>query len=286
MEPPAGEVTFASAFAQALENRHASLSWLRDRLASRGYRISLATLSYWRAGHRLPARQESLEALSEIEALLDLPDGVLGALAQDRRQHRPQPVPFDQLALGVTDGLLCGEADVARVLFHLTVDVDRSRQRIVSTVTQMFVAVRDGVTGVSMFVGPDADGATNSSRVEAVTGCRLGAVEDRDDGIRSVWLDFDRSYAAGESVLVQTRIVDAGPFVADETEYGVVAEEKLEDAMILVRFQPDDVPSRCWIAFEEGALEDEREVELAGLTSVHQRQTAFGPGVCRVRWEW
>ena len=285
MEPPDGE-TFASVFARALERRHVSLSWLRDRLAGRGHRISLATLSYWRAGHRVPARLESLEALSEIETLLDVPEGSLAVLARDRRRPRPLPLAFDTVGFGVEDGNVVGEGDVVRVLFHMTVDVDRAQECIESTVTQLFVAARNGVTGVSMFVGPDADGEGNTSRVEAVSGCRLGPVEVREKGIESHWLDFERPCRAGESVLVQTKVIDTGPNVAHETNYGIVAEEKLEECMLLVRFQPDDVPSRCWVAFEEGGVEDAWEVELAGQTTVHHRQTAFGPGTCRVRWEW
>ena len=226
--PPDGE-TFASVFARALERRHVSLSWLRDRLAGRGHRISLATLSYWRAGHRVPARLESLEALSEIETLLDVPEGSLAVLARDRRRPRPLPLAFDTVGFGVEDGNVVGEGNVVRVLFHMTVDVDRAQECIESTVTQLFVAARNGVTGVSMFVGPDADGEGNTSRVEAVSGCRLGPVEVREKGIESHWLDFERPCRAGESVLVQTKVIDTGPNVAHETNYGIVAEEKLEE---------------------------------------------------------
>jgi hypothetical protein len=278
--------TFATAFERALVRRQASMTWLRDRLEARGYRISLATLSYWRAGHRVPTRHDSLDALAEIEALLDVPAGSLESLAREGRRDRSAPAPFDTLVLGTAVGELHGERDVERVLFHLVVDVDRAGQVITSTATQLFVAVRDGVTGVSMFVGPDPDGAANSTRVEALSGCRVGPVEDRPGSIRRVWLDFEQPCVAGESVATETRVVDAGPHVADETEYGIVAEQRLEECMVLVRFRPGEVPARCWVAYQEGVAEDEWEVDLAGRTSVHYRQTAFGPGTCRVRWEW
>jgi hypothetical protein len=244
--------TFAAGFGRALERRHASMSWLRDRLAARGYPISLATLSYWRTGQRVPTRTESLDAL----------------------------------AFGTEHGDLLGERDVERVLFHLTVDIDRAQQRAVSSVTQLFVAMRDGVSGVSMFVGPDSDGESNSSHVEAVSGCRIGPSDVRADGIRSVRLEFERPCRAGESVLVQAEVVDQGPYVEHETEWGLVAEQRLEEAMLVVRFQPHEAPERCWIGYQENGVEDEWEVELAGRTSVHHRLTAFGPGTCLVRWEW
>lgn len=285
MEAP-GDESFAGAFGAALDRRRVSLTWLRDRLAARGYRVSLATLSYWRSGQREPARHESLDALSEIETLLDVPGGSLSALARDRRRRHARPAPFDTLVLGVAEGDLTGEPDVQRVLFHLTVDVDRANRRIESLAAQMFVAARDGVTGVSMFVGPDADGLGNSSRVEAVSGCRIGPIELRPDGINTAWLEFERPCRAGESVLTVTRVVDAGPQVLEETEYGLVAEQKLEECLLHVRFRDDDVPVRCWSGYQEGSIEDEWAVDLTDTSSVHQRQTAFGPGIVRVRWEW
>lgn len=285
-EPPPEPETFASAFSAGLVQRHMSLTSLRDRLAARGYRISLATLSYWRSGRRVPARIESLEAVGEIEALLDLPTGSLAVLARDRRGQYARPAPFDGLVLGVAEGELTGEPDVVRVLFHLRAEIDRSAMRIDSTLTQLFIAARDGVTGVSMFIGPDVDAQGNSSRIEAVSGCRIESVQDRPDGIKSAWLEFQRPLAIGESALTTTRVVDEGPQMLEEREYGLVAEQKLEETLVEVRFAPGDVPQRCWLGYSEGPVEDEWEVRIDGLTAVHHRQTSFGPGIVRVRWEW
>jgi hypothetical protein len=278
--------SFATAFGRALDRRRVSMTWLRDRLAARGHPVSLASLSYWRSGQRVPTRVESLDALGEVEALLDVAPGTLAALAREARHDRRAPAPFDGLVLGGGADTLRGERDVDRVLFHMVVDVDRPGRVITAEVTQVFVAAREGVRGVSMFIGPDGDGATNSTAVEAVSGCRIGTPQDRGDGIRSVWLDFDRPCRAGESVVTVTRVVDAGDQAAAETEYGIVAEQRLEECFLLVRFHPDAVPARAWVAFQEGAAEAEWEVELDGRRSVHYRQTGFGPGVARVRWAW
>jgi hypothetical protein len=276
---------FAAAFGAALERRRTSLSRLRDRLYDRGHHISLATLSYWRSGDRIPTRPVSMEALSEIESLLDVKDGYLTDLAVRARRDRSVPTPFDALALGQEPGRLFGERDVDRILFHMTVDVDRAAEEIVSTVTQLFVATKDGVRGVSMFVGPDPDGRNNRSRVEALTGCRIAAVNDHDGAIRVAQLDFGRACRAGESVLTQTRVVDAGPWVLDEHEYGIVAEQRLEECLLLVRFIGSS-PRRCWAGYQEGSSDEEWAVDLHGDAAAHVRETAFGPGVCRIRWEW
>jgi hypothetical protein len=278
--------TFATAFGRALERRQVSMSALRDRLEARGHRVSLATLSYWRSGDRVPTRHDSLDALGEIEALLDVPAGALAALARTERRARAAPAPFDALALGTASGEVRGERDVDRVLFHLVVDVDRAARVVTSTATQLFVAARDGVTGVSMFVGPDADGVHNSSRVEALSGCRIGAVAERADGIRTVRLEFDGPCRAGDSVLTETRVVDVGSHVDEETEYGLVAEQRLEECLVWVRFGAGERPRRCWAAYQEADVAEEWEVDLAGRSSVHHRQTGFGPGTLRIRWEW
>ncbi len=49
-----GRRTFADVFAEALDQRAISLGGLRDELAARGTPVSLASLSYWRAGLRQP----------------------------------------------------------------------------------------------------------------------------------------------------------------------------------------------------------------------------------------
>lgn len=287
--------TFADVFREALDRRGVSLTWVRDRLVAAGTPISLGALSYWRSGSREPARRVSLDALAEVERVLDLQPGALSSsLAQRRGPDGPSP--FDELigaatADGRARGVVVGEDVVDRLSFDLVVDVDAEGLVTAVRITQMFAAVIDGVASVTMFVGPDTGPwvgpeETNSTVLEAVAGCTIGEHEDLVGGIRAARLLFDRPLVAGESVMTEVRLRPTTREAAEDTEWGLVAEQRLEDCMVWVRFHPDRRPSRGWVTFNEAGLEHEWEVPVAGATGLHHHQTSFGPGVCGVRWEW
>src|SRR4051794_23474109 len=86
-----GDGPFAQAFAEALERRAVSLSWLHQRLVERGHPVSPAALSYWRSGRSQPERGTSRDALVEIERLLRGPPGGLTDRPGPARRPRPRP---------------------------------------------------------------------------------------------------------------------------------------------------------------------------------------------------
>lgn len=275
---------FAAALAEAIERRGVALSWVRDRLVARGTPVSLAALSYWRSGQREPEREVSLEAVAELEVLLDLEPGALSRRLRGR-ERAGGPVPFDSLIDQSAASDERGETDVDRVLVHQYVDVGADRRITRRRVLQVHVAAVDGPEAVTLYLGPAVvkDGAV--ARVEPVSGCRVGETRTLPSGSRAVRLEFDRPLVRGESVATEVEIVGAdSPQPAAQA--GVAAEQRLEECMVWVRFHPDALPSRCFVSFSEGELEHEWEVALDGSTGVHHRQTSFGPGVCLVRWEW
>lgn len=276
--------TFATTLDEAMRRRHLTLSDLSDRLLGRGHPVSLASLSYWRAGLREPVRKRSLEAVPEIERLLGLPAEALSKQLS-LASRGPAPQPFDQL-VGQPDGdQLTGESDVDRVLFHLTVDVGAQREIVRARITQVFVARREDVDGVTIFVGPDAETHDNDVMLRALSGCSIGEVHDAKQGITATRLYFERPLRKAESVVVEYEAVVQG-HLDMETEYGLVAEQRLEEAMVWIRFDPDCVPARAWVWFDEDGLRYDWPVELEGSTQIHYRQTMFGPGSLAARWEW
>lgn len=275
---------FAAALAEAIERRGVALSWVRDRLVARGTPVSLAALSYWRSGQREPERQVSLEAVDELELLLDLEPGTLSSRLRGRERHRG-PVPFDSLIDHAAATVERGETDVDRVLVHQYVDVGADRRIVRRRVVHVYVAAVDGAEAVTLFLAPAVvkDGAV--ARIEAVSGCRVGETRTLESGSRAVRLELDRPLRRGESAVTEVEII--GSESADvAVQAGVAAEQRLEECMIWVRFHPDALPARTFVGFAEGELEHEWEVHLDGVTGLHHRQTAFGPGVCVVRWEW
>jgi len=282
--PDSSQTSFATTLDEAMRKRHLTLSELSDRLQARGHSVSLASLSYWRAGQREPIRRRSLEAVPEIEQLLNLPTGTLSnrlSLAP----RGPAPHAFDELVGHVLPEPLTGEVDVDRVLFHMVVDIGTRREVVRARITQVFVARRDDVDGITIFVGPDPEVEDNDVVLRPLAGCSIDEVRDTDGGIRATRLCFERPLRKAESVVIEYEAAVQGRLDLD-TEYGLVAEQRLEEAMVWVRFSPDCLPSRAWVWFEEDGLRHDWPVDLDGATGIHYRQTTFGPGVLAARWEW
>ncbi|AIY18107.1 hypothetical protein GUY44_24835 [Pimelobacter simplex] len=280
------QTTFADALGAAMERRGATLTHLRDRLADRGHPVSLTALSYWRSGQREPERSASLEAIPELEALLGLEQGALSRRLSGRMRRRVGAVePFDELLGDPAVDAVIGEEDVCRVSSHLVVDVGAQGEIQRARVRQVLVADREGVDGVTLFVGPDVGTQENDIVMEAVAGCSIEEISDLENGIRGSRLVFERPLALGESTITEIEARRAHGLDL-ETDYALAAEQRLEEALVWVRFHPDKVPSRCWVYFQEGGLRHAWPVDLDGGRSVHYRQTAFGPGYLGVRWEW
>ncbi|UUW89126.1 hypothetical protein [Pimelobacter simplex] len=280
--------TFAEVLSTAMERRGATLASVRDRLSERGHPVSLTALSYWRSGQREPERTASLEAIPELEALLGLEAGALSRRLSGRLRRRVGAVePFNELLGDPAVEAVVGEEDVCRVSSHLVVDVGAQGEILRARVRQVVVADREGVDGITLFVGPDTGTEVNETEMSAVAGCTIGEVVDLEHGIRGSRLVFERPLALGESTITEIearRAPHLGPDL--DTEYALAAEQRLEEALVWVRFHPDKVPARCWVFFLEGGLRHDWPVDLDGSSSVHYRQTAFGPGYLGVRWEW
>ncbi len=89
---------FAAALRAAIRARGLGLDRIRYRLRGRGTTVSLATLSHWQSGRCRPERPESLQALRNLEDILNVPDGSLSKLLGPPRQRtrfHPQPPPLN-----------------------------------------------------------------------------------------------------------------------------------------------------------------------------------------------
>jgi len=278
--------------ADAMEQRRLTLTAVRDRLAARGHGVSLATLSYWRSGRRQPERISSLEALPELEDLLGLSTGTLSNLVVDPTGRRVGRVaPFADIVgypvVAPVAETPVGEGDLSRVATQVTIDVGPLREIQRVGVRRLVVANRDGVDGLTVFMGSDADGDVSGNVVRAVAGCTIDEVRDLASNVRSTRLLFTRPLVLGESSLTEVEVTQApGAGLMLENDYEIVAEQQLEEAQIWVRFDSAVLPARCWVYLTEGGQLHEWPVELAGADAVHHRQRDFGPGTVGVRWEW
>ena len=87
----------------ALTVRGLALTRVQHKLAQRGIKVGVTSLSYWQQGARRPQRPESLRAVRALEEVLDLPAHSLhrpcpgvrhrdGRTAVARGRERPAPL--------------------------------------------------------------------------------------------------------------------------------------------------------------------------------------------------
>lgn len=84
---------FHTALRWAIEERGLALDRLRERLAGRGLKASVSTLSNWQRGVSRPRGPRSLRAIDGLEAELGLPSGSLRRLL-DEPVHRGRSRPL------------------------------------------------------------------------------------------------------------------------------------------------------------------------------------------------
>lgn len=271
-----GRERFREVFDAALTRRRVTLSEVRERLAAQGHTISLTTLSYWRAGQRVPARRASLDALPSLEAILGLQPGELS----DRLEEAPT-TPYDELIGLPVDGSTHPAEPLVRLTAQVVVDVGADGEIVRATARQVALAEEDGVEGTVVHVRREGD---SEPRIRALGGCSVAETWEQPTGTRSARLCFDRPLRRGEETLWEVEVTWSEPI--QPTDFPLVTSQRLEEALLWVRFHPDRIPARAWVDFAEGGLGQEDEIRVVGAAGVHHRQTGFGPGTLKVRWEW
>lgn len=287
------EGAFAAALRNALERKQMTLTELRAQLKQRGHVLSLTTLSFWRSGQRMPERESSLQAIPVLEELLGLSAGALGRYVSGpvarRIGHaeafdRLIDYPIEEMA---TDARFKGENDITRLVTHATLTVGRDRQVRSTRMRRVVMANRDGVEGYSVFLGTNETQGAESYRFEAIAGCTIHEDVHPARNVRQVHLRFPRPLQSGESTITEVEVTHAAdPEIDIVDDYEIVAEQKLEEILLWVRFDEQAIPNRCWIYFSEGDLKHEWPVDVDGTFSVHYRQRDFGPGALGIRWAW
>jgi hypothetical protein len=291
---PPGEQTLGEVLTAALARRRMSLTHLQARLHDRGYAVSMASLSYWRSGKRRPESAESLDALSEIEAILDLPAGRLRDARGPSRRPGPRllsvadvvpaDVPVDD-ALTALD-LADWSEHLVEEAVHIAADVDENGAMVRSTCRMMLRAVTDGAQHYPLYVFAGQP-VPEPLRLEHVAGASVtGHVEEDTVGL-SMWrLTLPRPLQAGETALIESTVhlaggVDAG----DEWIHHTV--RRLNELTVWVRFDERRVPSGCELVVEaEDGVVHRTPVDVAEMHSAHLSLRRFGPGRAGVAFTW
>ncbi|MDX2394661.1 hypothetical protein NJL88_32235 [Streptomyces sp. DK15] len=291
---------FHLALRAALAARGLPLHRVQHRLAARGIKVGVTSLSYWQQGARRPRHPESLRAVSALEQILELPDGALlrlltvpeGASGPGRpatRSYRSLVsvgAAVEQLLDGMelpADGGLHSVGHHERV--HIGADGElrrRASQQIVS-------AHRDGVD--RYLAVHHGDPGCDASRVEvrAHENCRTGRIRCHPEaGVVVAELLFDARLRRGDTYVFGYGIEDGT--AARSTEYVRGFSYAGGQYMLQVHFDEAALPVRCRRFARTGPLAP--RTGLSDLTpsgrhrSVHLVEQGVRRGILGIAWDW
>jgi transcriptional regulator with XRE-family HTH domain len=241
---------FHEALRAAIAASGLALDRIRYRLRLRDVSISVPTLSNWQSGRRRPERAESLRALAELEAVLDLPPSALRSLLgpprpRGRAAHPKGPEaivkawgkPVERLLGGVdttSDGRL------TRLSHHDRIQIDQDG-RLVEVANRLVLrASHDGAD--RWILVWDAGRVERLPEVVAGQHCRLRRLNvDRDSGLMVGELVFDVPLSRGETIIMEYQIVD----IAERGRFFRRLHRTTRDYVLEARFDPRAVPARC-----------------------------------------
>lgn len=285
---------FSSAFAAAVDARGLSLEKLYRRLQDVGSPVSIATLSYWRAGHRRPEQPASLEALDALEEILGVPAGHLRTKLEmtrrspgsGTRKSLDEVMPQgDRVRELLTDLGFPQTVELLELATQVTVDMDERGHGSSYTARGVFRGVRDGVDRlpfVFWMEGPDAE----LPKFEPMHGCEMGrSVVDAEAGIYALELLLEAPLGAGESTVLEHRVHIPRQAMAG-TSYEHALVRRMNEILLWVRFHPDKVPERGEAYIRTEDSEETFPLETAGRLSMHFQGQNVGPGQVGIRWFW
>lgn len=167
---------FADRLAAALTDRGLSLDRVQAHLAAAGCEVSVATLSYWRAGRSRPWRDRSFDAVAELERILRVPAGHLIPALPTRRRAPWNPLAALPHHEATAAALNAPTIDLIRRWTRLYVEdllvIDAQHRETHQITTMIVEAKADGARTwpiVTMAADPDARGLA----VSALAGCEI-----------------------------------------------------------------------------------------------------------------
>ncbi|MBB6172428.1 hypothetical protein HNR23_002488 [Nocardiopsis mwathae] len=292
---------FHEALRAAIDDSGLTLGSLRARLAQRGIRVSLTSLSYWQQGRSRPERPNSLRAVQAIEVILGLPRHSLVALLGPPRPRgrwagrEAVPRGYEGFlepadALDQTVESVLGPSDrKLRVFFQediAWVGADRTIRRVR---TRMVVRALEDDADRHVLVYCGEQGAQAADLTPAaVENCRLGRVRRHlSCPVIAVELLFDRRLRTGETYLLEYALDIARSPVSHD--YRRAFRYPAETYVLGVRFDSAALPVRCHRLVrepEEPLARGGDDIILSSAHSVHLAEHDIRPGVLGIAWEW
>ncbi|MEU9102798.1 hypothetical protein AB0D54_00260 [Streptomyces xanthophaeus] len=291
---------FHLALRAALAARGLPLHRVQHRLAARGIKVGVTSLSYWQQGARRPRHAESLRAVRALEEILELPDGALLRLLSTPESGTGPARPPGRSYRALVDA----GAAVERLLESMDLPPDgglhsvghHERVRIGPAgelrgrdSQQIVRAHRDGVD--RYLAVHHGDPGCDPSRVEvtAYENCRTGRVRWHPEaGLVVAELLFDARLRRGDTYVFGYRVEDGTG--ARSTEYVRGFNYAGGQYMLQVRFDEAALPVRCLRFARTGP--GAPRTGLADLTpsgrhrAVHLVEREVRRGLLGIAWDW
>ncbi|MEU7133730.1 hypothetical protein [Streptomyces sp. NPDC046261] len=291
---------FHLALRMALSARGLALHRVQHRLAQRGVKVGVTSLSYWQQGARRPCRPESLRAVRVLEDVLDLPPHALTRLLVEpaERTSTDRPAARSYRAL----------VEESRVLARLLADLESPEDGGLHTVCQLervligahrelrardsqhvVRAHRDGVDRYVAIHHGDAGCDPGRVAVRATDNCRVGRVRwHTASGVLVAELLFDTRLRSGETHVFGYGFDDGTGGTSSEYVRGFSFAGG--QYVLQVRFDDAALPVRC-LRFTQSSAGAPRcgqqELTLAGRhRGVHLVEQGVRPGILGIAWDW
>jgi hypothetical protein len=273
--------------------------WLRDRLRGRGIKVSLATLSYWRSGHRRPEGAASLEALAAIEELLELPPQTLTFRVGPSRR-RGRVVSSADLDALLDDDRVAEDLRTALAELDLdehpdsavveavayTIDVDQTGAQAQWRVRMRLRAARDRVTRYPLWFYATGEAEGLARVVEVNGGVATRLVHRPASGLVLQEITFDRAVDTGETAVIEM-VVDVPSQSAPDPDFIAHVPRRTREVEVWIRFARSYPPAACELIRITPSGEELRvNADVSGLPTVHHAARDFGPGQVGLRWTW
>ncbi|MER5870166.1 hypothetical protein [Streptomyces sp. NPDC002044] len=291
---------FHLALRAALAARGLPLHRVQHRLAARGIKVGVTSLSYWQQGARRPRHPESLRAVAALEQILELPDGALSRLlrAPEAAAGPARPAARSYRALvgvgAAVEQLLQGmelppDGGLHSVGHHERVRIGAAGELRSRESQQIVRAHRDGVDRYLAVHHGDPGCDASRVGVTAYENCRTGRVRCHPAaGVVVAELLFDARLRRGDTYVFGYGVEDGTGARSDEYVRGFSYAGG--QYMLQVRFDEAALPVRCRRFARSGP-----QAPRTGLTdltpsgrhrAVHLLEQGVRRGILGIAWDW
>ncbi|MBT2386853.1 hypothetical protein [Streptomyces sp. ISL-11] len=291
---------FHLALRTALSTRGLALHRVQHRLAQRGVRVGVTSLSYWQQGARRPQRPESLRAVRMLEEVLDLPTHALTRLLEPTGTRADTERPATRSYRSLVEESRALERLLAELespvdgglhtVCHLErVHIGAGRELRGRDSQHVVRAHRDGVDRYLAIHHGDPGCDPARMAVRATENCRVGRVRWHSAaGVIVAELLFDNRLRAGETYVFGYGFEDGTGGPSDEYVRGFSFAGG--QYVLQVRFDSAALPVRCRRFARSSAAAPrtgQQDLTLAGRhRGVHLVEQAVRPGILGIAWDW